>query len=60
MESRDIALVGLWAFAIVSLLGGIAGQLDGFWVVIVFIVAVVVSVGVVAMPKANAQASSPT
>ena len=55
MESRGIMLVGLWTFAIVSLLGGIYGRLDGFIVVMLFIVAVVVSLGAIAMPKAKAQ-----
>ena len=55
MESRNIMLVGLWAFAIISLIGGMYGRLDGFIVLIFFIVAVVVGFGAVAMPKANTQ-----
>ncbi len=55
LESRDIMLVGLWVFVIISLVGGIYGRLDGLVVVMLFIIAVVVSYGVIAMPKARAQ-----
>ena len=55
MEGKDILIAGLWAFAMVSLVGGIYGRLDGFFVLVFFIVAVVVSLGVVAMPKAKTQ-----
>ncbi len=54
MESRNIMLMGLWAFAIISLVGGMYGRLDGFFVLVFFIVAVAVSLGVVAMPKSGA------
>jgi len=55
LESRNIMLVGLWSFAIISLIGGIYGRLDGFVMLMFFIVAVVVSLGAVAMPKAKTQ-----
>ncbi len=48
-------LVGLWVFVIVSLVGGIYGRLDGLVVIMLFIIAVIVSYGVIAMPKARAQ-----
>lgn len=59
METRDIATAGIWAFAIISLLGGILGQLDGLWIVIFFLAAVIVSVGLAAMPRAESQMGSP-
>lgn len=49
--SREITVAGLWTFAILALVGGIYGRLDGFAMLLFFIVAVVVSLGVVAMPK---------
>ncbi len=44
-------VAGLWAFAIISLVGAIYGKLDGLAVLIFFIIAVVVSFGIVVMPK---------
>ncbi len=51
MDSREIMVAGLWAFAIISLVGAIYGKLDGLAVLIFFIIAVVVSFGIVVMPK---------
>ena len=53
MESKELMVAGLWVFAIVSLIGGIMGKLDGFFILIFFIVAVVVSYGLVRMPKSK-------
>ena len=60
MESKDIVLVGVWAFAIISLLGGIAGKVDGFWMLMVFFVALIVSVGILMMRKPEPQDGRPT
>jgi hypothetical protein len=46
--SKEIMVAGLWTFAIVALIGGIYGKLDGFGVFMFFIVAVAVSLGIVA------------
>jgi uncharacterized membrane protein len=46
-------VAGLWTFAIIALIGGIYGKLDGLVLVVFFIVAVVVSLGVVAMPTSE-------
>lgn len=54
MESSGIILVGVWAFAIISLIGGIFGALDGFWIIIFFIVAVGVSFAVIATNEKTA------
>lgn len=46
-------VAGLWTFAIIALIGGIYGKLDGLVLVVFFIVSVVVSLGVVAMPTSE-------
>lgn len=51
---KEITATGLWGFTIVALIGGIYGKLDGFAIFIFFIIALVVSVGLVAMPTENA------
>ncbi len=56
VDSREILVTGVWAFAIISLVGAIYGKLDGVAVLIFFIVAVVVSFGIVAMPKPESRA----
>jgi hypothetical protein len=48
-------VAGLWTFAIVALIGGIYGKLDGFVLLIFFIVAVVVSLGIVVMPTSESK-----
>lgn len=53
MESREITVAGVWAFAVIALIGGIYGKLDGFAILLFFIFAVVVSLGVVAMPTSQ-------
>lgn len=56
MESRDVFVGGLWGFAIIALVGAIYGRLDGLFVLIFFIVAVVVSFSVVEMPTTKRNA----
>lgn len=54
MRTKEITIAGLWGFAIIALLGGIFGALDGLAVLMFFIVAVVVSVGLAVMPASEA------
>ena len=49
LVSREITVAGLWSFAIIALIGGLYGKVDGFALMLFFIVAVAVSLGVVAM-----------
>ena len=49
MESTNIFLAGLWTFVIIALLGGIFGKLDGLAILMFFIVALIVSLGIVMM-----------
>jgi hypothetical protein len=53
LESKEIMVAGLWTFAIIALIGGIYGKLDGFVLLVFFIVAVAVSFGVIAMPTSE-------
>lgn len=55
MGSREITVAGLWSFAIIALIGGLYGRLDGFALMLFFVVALVVSVGVVAVPGSEAK-----
>jgi hypothetical protein len=57
MGSREILVAGVWAFAIVALIGGIYGKLDGFVLLVFFSVAVVVSLGVIVMPTSEPKSS---
>lgn len=50
MGSKEIMVAGLWIFAVVALIGGIYGKLDGFALLLFFLVAVAVSVGVSLTP----------
>lgn len=50
MGAKEITVAGLWTFTIVALIGGIYGKLDGLVLLVFFMVAVGVSLGVVAMP----------
>ena len=51
LGTKEIVVAGLWTFAIVALIGGIYGKLDGLVLLVFFIVAVGVSLGAIAMPK---------
>lgn len=53
MGSREITVAGLWSFAVISLIGGLYGKLDGFAIILFFIVAVVVSLALVTMPASE-------
>jgi Ca2+/H+ antiporter len=53
MESKEITVAGLWIFAIVALIGGIYGKLDGGVLLVFFVAAVGVSLGIVAMPNSG-------
>ncbi len=57
MGTREITVAGLWAFAIIALIGGIFGKLDGLVLLLFFLIAIGVSLGIVAMP--NVQLNAP-
>ncbi len=46
-------VAGLWTFAVVALIGGIYGKLDGLVLLLFFIVAVAVSSWAAAMPTSE-------
>lgn len=46
MESKNIIHFGVWAFLIIYLMGIIFGRLDGFFLLIFFILAISVSFAV--------------
>ncbi len=47
METKDIMVVGVWTFAIVLLVGTMAAEADMLPALMVFFVAIAVSVGAV-------------
>lgn len=46
LESKDMIHLGVWAFLIIYLIGIILGRLDGFFLLIFFILAVSISFAV--------------
>ena len=54
MEARDISVAGVWAFAIVWLIGSFTLGADLLFALLVFFIAIAVSVGLSMLPKAAA------
>ena len=50
METKNILVVGVWAFAIIWLVGMFALQADLLSALFVFFIAIVVSIGAAAFP----------
>ncbi len=51
MEARNITAVGVWAFALIWLVGVFAAQADLLSALIIFFIAIAVSVGLSVVPK---------
>lgn len=56
METKNILVVGIWAFAIVWLVGALALDGDMLVTLMLFIAAVVVSLGAAAIPTERMRA----
>ena len=50
METRNILVTGVWAFAIIWLIGMLVLQADLFFALIIFLIAIIVSVLATALP----------
>ena len=50
METKNILVIGIWAFAVVWLVGMLIDQGDMFSALVIFFVAIIVSVVATALP----------
>ncbi len=53
MEARTITIIGVWAFAIIWLVGTFFTGADMLISLVLFFIAIIVSIGISAMPKAG-------
>ncbi len=51
--AKEITIAGLWTFAIIALVGGLYGKLDGFALFMFFILAMVISLGLIVLPASG-------
>ncbi len=56
METRNLLVMGVWAFAIIWLVGVLAVAWDVLSSLIVFFIAIAVSVGAISVPNERKQA----
>ncbi len=58
MEVRDIMVIGVWAFAIILLVGSLALGADLLVALFIFVVAIIVSVAAAELPGTTSSSGS--
>lgn len=58
METKNILVIGVWAFAIIWLVGMLVLQADLFFALIIFFVAIAISVVATTLPPTSTSKAS--
>ncbi len=53
MEARNITIIAVWVFAIIWLVGAFFTGADMLISLVLFFIAIIVSIGIAAMPKSG-------